>query len=86
MRTVGKTVRCREVRLVRRGLSCGNGAKRYFIARATKIKEDADHDDRRTGGDVEKIGQEKSAETIDKADKHRHEHHTAKTAHEESRR
>ena len=44
--------------------------KRYFIARATKIKEDADHDDRRTGGDIEKIGQEETAEAVDEANEH----------------
>ena len=44
--------------------------KRYFIATSHEIKEDADHDDRRTGGDVEEVGEEETAETVDKADEH----------------
>lgn len=59
-------------------------AQKVFYCTSHEIKEDADHDDRRTGGDIEKIGQEETAEAVDKADEHRHEDHAAKTAHEES--
>ena len=68
---------------------CGGGflvgtAQKVFYCTRHEIKEDADHDDRRTGGDVEEVGEEETAETVDEADEHGHEHHAAKTAHEES--